>query len=168
MNLSAFEMVDFVVIDENATPLENIKFLQPDYFAKGYEYSSAGVHPKTREEIEVLESYGGEVIFTPGDVVFSSSRFIEQAPPNLAAEKLQALMEAEKITFPALHAAVRRLRETQALIATVALDCGYSDQSAFTRQFRKTVGLSPSQYRAASGKTGSDRGSAPQNLPVPK
>jgi AraC-like DNA-binding protein len=29
----------------------------------------------------------------------------------------------------------------------VALDCGYSDQSAFTRQFRQTVGLSPLEYR---------------------
>ncbi|HEY9509614.1 MAG TPA: AraC family transcriptional regulator, partial [Verrucomicrobiae bacterium] len=25
--------------------------------------------------------------------------------------------------------------------------CGYSDQSAFTRQFRQTVGMSPSEYR---------------------
>jgi AraC-like DNA-binding protein len=42
---------------------------------------------------------------------------------------------------------VRRLRETDDPIAAVALDCGYSDQSAFTRQFRQTVGLSPSEYR---------------------
>src|ERR1043166_542536 len=28
----------------------------------------------------VPEEYGGELIFTPGDVVFSSSAFIEQAP----------------------------------------------------------------------------------------
>src|ERR1700741_750624 len=38
MNLAALELVDFVVIDENATPLENIALLQPDFFAKGYEY----------------------------------------------------------------------------------------------------------------------------------
>jgi PAS domain S-box-containing protein len=46
-----------------------------------------------------------------------------------------------------MEVAVRRLRETKDSIATVALDCGYSDQSAFTRQFRQTVGLSPSEYR---------------------
>lgn len=50
-----------------------------------------------------------------------------------------------------MEAAVRRLRETNDAIATIALDCGYSDQSAFTRQFRQTVGLSPSEYRAACG-----------------
>ena len=46
-----------------------------------------------------------------------------------------------------LDAAVRRLRETVDPIAMIALDCGYSDQSAFTRQFRQTAGLSPSEFR---------------------
>ncbi len=43
--------------------------------------------------------------------------------------------------------AVRQLRETDAPIAEIALASGYSDQSAFTRQFRQTIGLSPSEYR---------------------
>jgi rfaE bifunctional protein kinase chain/domain len=106
MNLAMLEVVDYVVIDNNPKPIENIKFLQPDYFAKGYEYVDGGVHPKTSEEIEVLESYGGEMVFTPGDVVFSSSAFIEQAPPNLSIEKLMVLMESEGITFDGLRSAV--------------------------------------------------------------
>src|SRR3954471_4340244 len=68
MNLAALEIVDYVVVDENPTPIENLKFIQPDFFAKGYEYSSEGIHPKTREEMAALESYGGQVIFTPGDL----------------------------------------------------------------------------------------------------
>ena len=103
MNLSALELVDYVIIDDNPTPLENIKFLQPDFFAKGYEYFNGGVHPKTAEEIAVLNSYGGEVIFTPGDVVFSSSAFIEQALPDLSIEKLEVLMESEGVTFDSLR-----------------------------------------------------------------
>jgi len=51
-----------------------------------------------------------------------------------------------------MEAAVRRLRETNDSIVTVALDCGYSDQSAFTRQFRQTTGMSPSEYRATCGE----------------
>ena len=43
--------------------------------------------------------------------------------------------------------AVQRLRETDEAIAESALRCGYSDQSAFTRQFRKASGLSPLEYR---------------------
>jgi len=109
MNLAALEVVDFVLIDEHPTPVENIKFLQPDYFAKGYSYSKDPkdhLHPKTREEIEVLESYGAEIIFTPGDIVFSSSAFLEHSPPNLSAEKLTTLMESEGITFERLRAAL--------------------------------------------------------------
>jgi cytidyltransferase-like protein len=37
MNLAALECVDYVIIDDNATPIENLKFIQPDFFAKGYE-----------------------------------------------------------------------------------------------------------------------------------
>lgn len=111
MNLAALEIVDYVIIDSNPTPLENLTCLQPDYFAKGYEYFKDGLHPKTQEEVEVIESYGGEIIFTPGDVVYSSSAFTDLAPPRLAAEKLQVLMEAEGITFDALRETLRRFDE---------------------------------------------------------
>ena len=110
MNLAALEIVDFVVIDDNPTPLENLALLQPDYFAKGYEYTAGAVHPKTQEEIDVLNTYGGEIILTPGDIVFSSSRFIESTPPNLAPEKLHALMESEGISFADLRGALDKCR----------------------------------------------------------
>ncbi len=84
MNLAALEMVDYVIIDENPTPIENIRQLQPDYFAKGYEYFAEGIPPRTQEEMEVLETYGGEMVFTPGDVVYSSSKLIELQPPQIA------------------------------------------------------------------------------------
>src|SRR5438128_9901142 len=60
MNLAALEVVDYVLVDERPTPLENIAFLEPDYFAKGYEYVREGVHPKTRDEVAVLGTFGGE------------------------------------------------------------------------------------------------------------
>lgn len=103
VNLAAFEMVDYVIVDREPTPLTNLRLIQPDYFAKGYEYMDGGIHPKTQEEIAVLESYGGEVLFTPGDIVYSSSHLIELAPPNIAADKLLALMEGERITFSDLR-----------------------------------------------------------------
>lgn len=43
--------------------------------------------------------------------------------------------------------ACNRLRHTDQPISLIALDCGYADQAAFTRQFRKSVGLTPSQYQ---------------------
>jgi rfaE bifunctional protein kinase chain/domain len=109
-NLAALEMVDFVIIDPHATPIEHIKHLQPDYFAKGYEYFSEGVPPRTQEEIDTLESYGGEIVFTPGDIVYSSSRLIESSPPKLAVEKLLALMESEGLGFERLREALAAVR----------------------------------------------------------
>lgn len=49
-----------------------------------------------------------------------------------------------------IDAAMRLLREPGS-IAAVGQACGYSDQSAFTRQFRKSTGLTPGQYRALRG-----------------
>lgn len=49
-----------------------------------------------------------------------------------------------------MDAAVHRLRSTDDPIVAIALGCGYSDQSSFSRQFKRTVGLSPAEYRHAS------------------
>ena len=103
VNLAAFEVVDYVVIDKNPTPLENIRLIEPDYFAKGFEYTSTGMPAKTAEEAEVISAYGGEIIFTPGDIVYSSSNLIDLAPPAIKLEKLQILMERNGITFDKLR-----------------------------------------------------------------
>ena len=125
-NLAALEMVDFVIIDPNATPIEHIKYLQPDYFAKGYEYFSEGVPPRTQEEIDTLESYGGEIVFTPGDVVYSSSRLIESSPPKLAVEKLLALMESEGFGFERLREALAQVRGTRVHVVGDTIVDSYS------------------------------------------
>src|SRR5262249_45154054 len=110
LNLAAFEMVDFVVIDRDPTPLKNLSVLQPDYYAKGYEYMQGGVHPRTREEIATLESYGGEILFTPGDVVYSSSALIEMSPPNLAIDTLLTMMASERLEFSDLRRALDQVQ----------------------------------------------------------
>ena len=111
INLAALEMVDYVLIDTNEKPIENISYIQPDYFAKGYEYNADGLHPKTREEVDALQAYGGEVIFTPGDIVYSSSHIIETGPPDLSADKLHSLLEGEKLTFSNLADTLKSLKE---------------------------------------------------------
>jgi PAS domain S-box-containing protein len=52
-----------------------------------------------------------------------------------------------------LEAALQRLRESDASIAAIASECGYSDQSAFTRRFHRTIGMSPSEYRANEARS---------------
>jgi len=124
MNLAALEMVDYVMVDSNPTPVENIKILKPDYFAKGYEYFANGIPPKTQEEIKALDSYGGEMVFTPGDIVYSSSALIESQPPNLGMEKLIALMQSEDVTFNDLRQALDKMRGVRVhVIGDTIVDC---------------------------------------------
>ncbi len=47
-----------------------------------------------------------------------------------------------------LLAACNALRETQRGMADIAYDCGFSDQSALARDFRRHMGMTPSQFRA--------------------
>jgi bifunctional ADP-heptose synthase (sugar kinase/adenylyltransferase) len=110
LNLAAFEIVDYVIIDSNATPIKNISVLQPDFFAKGYEYTANGTPARTEEEAQALREYGGKLIFTPGDIVYSSSKLIDLAPPSIKIEKLLTLMDSEKLTFNDLRASLDRLK----------------------------------------------------------
>ncbi len=102
MNLAAFEMVDYVLIDEHEKPLDNIRLLQPDYFAKGFEYGKQS-HPDTAMERAMVEGYGGELIFTPGDIVYSSSALIRAELPDLRYANLQVMMERNSLDCDLLH-----------------------------------------------------------------
>jgi len=50
------------------------------------------------------------MMFTPVDIVYSSSALIELAPPSIAVEKLMTLMEAEKISFDDLRNTVYSMK----------------------------------------------------------
>jgi len=116
LNLAAFEMVDYVVITDDPKPLETILFLKPDLFAKGFEYSSEGVSKATQEEIDAVNAYGGNMIFTPGDVIYSSSKFINAAPPKTRLEKFLLLMESNNISFSTLRQNVNNLSGVKVLV----------------------------------------------------
>ncbi|WP_394827149.1 helix-turn-helix domain-containing protein [Pendulispora albinea] len=57
------------------------------------------------------------------------------------------LTPRQLLTKIRVEAASRLLREGQASVAAIAHACGYSDHSAFTRNFRATVGLTPRAFR---------------------
>lgn len=71
---------------------------------------------------------------------------------------LFGLGPAKLLVKTRIDAACRMLVEGSASIAEVAQACGYSDQSAFTRQFKAVVGMPPARYRqhhreGGAGKT---------------
>jgi AraC-like DNA-binding protein len=57
------------------------------------------------------------------------------------------------LTRARIELACNRLRRTDSPISIVAQECGYADQAAFTRQFHKSVGLTPKAYRSTLAKS---------------
>lgn len=108
-NLAMLDIVDYVVVCDEARPTAMLSQIRPDYYAKGFEYSSA--RGRTIEEAAVVEAYGGQVLFTAGDVVYSSSALIDSAPPDLRYDRLALVMSAGGVTFDDLLLALNAMAE---------------------------------------------------------
>jgi AraC-like DNA-binding protein len=67
---------------------------------------------------------------------------------NRRLRAILGITVSQLITKSRIDVASELLREATIPIAEVAHSCGYYDQSAFSRVFRRTVGLTPRQYRA--------------------
>lgn len=103
-NLAVMEMVDLVFIDPEPTPMKTIAELQPDIYAKGYDYADSVI-----EETALVESYGGTVLFSPGDIAFSSTAIIKAGAPDLSIDKLLLLLRQHDLTFAGIATTVRGL-----------------------------------------------------------
>ncbi len=69
---------------------------------------------------------------------------------------LFGLTPAQLIAQTRLEAARALLAGGGATVAEIAVACGYCDQSAFTRHFRRVAGLTPTEYRQRHRSTGRD------------
>jgi len=81
-NLAALECVDHVVVVEDPTAEPVIAALRPDVYVKGKEYEHSS-HPGFVAEKELVESHGGRIVFSSGDVVFSSTAILTDLGPAL-------------------------------------------------------------------------------------
>lgn len=57
------------------------------------------------------------------------------------------ISSGQLITRTRIDAACHMLTASSKAISNIAQDCGYSDQSAFSRQFKQTTGMTPKAYR---------------------
>ena len=46
---------------------------------------------------KIINSYGGKFLFTPGDIVYSSSKFLNSYLPDISKQKLKNLINEENI-----------------------------------------------------------------------
>jgi rfaE bifunctional protein nucleotidyltransferase chain/domain len=77
--LAALEMVDYVIVSEQATAETAINLIKPDYYVKGSDYSNPrdDVTGKILTEKTAVENYGGSMHFT-GGLTSSSSLLINK------------------------------------------------------------------------------------------
>ncbi|WMW79353.1 AraC family transcriptional regulator [Undibacterium cyanobacteriorum] len=62
-------------------------------------------------------------------------------------QKIFSLTPRQFMTKVKLDAATNLLEDHSRSITDIAMSCGYQDHSAFTRMFKATVGVTPSEYR---------------------
>jgi rfaE bifunctional protein kinase chain/domain len=110
-NLAFLEIVDYVVLDEYSKPLNLISKIKPNYFFKGFEYSKNNIHPNTKEEIKALKKFGGKLLFSPADTVYSSTALQRLNKPNIGKEKLISLMDSENINFEDIYKTIDSFKD---------------------------------------------------------
>ncbi len=89
--LAALEVVDYVTVDDGEWAGPILELLRPDVYVKGKEFED--VHDgRFGRERRLVESFGGRVVFSSGDVVYSSTHIIDQHQDQLepVEEQVQA------------------------------------------------------------------------------
>jgi len=115
-NLAAIQIVDYVIIDSEPTPIKNIEKIKPDRFVKGYEYIDGKINDKTKFEIQTIKKYGGKFISTPGDFIMSSSKIINESKPDLSLIKIKSLLEGENISLNEIRKCIDKFKDTPVFV----------------------------------------------------
>ncbi|MCG3126703.1 MAG: Bifunctional protein HldE [Phycisphaerae bacterium] len=116
-SLAALEFVDYVVIDASPTACALLNEIRPDVYVKGREYAQSA-DPRFAQERAIVESYGGRVVFSSGEVVFSSTRLVESLRSNgeLEADRLRAFCRRNGIATQSLRQALRAMSKVRVLV----------------------------------------------------
>lgn len=123
-SMAALEIVDYVCLDSDSWAGPILEIVQPDIYVKGKEYENIhdGVFGKERN---VVEQYGGQIYFTSGDVVFSSSRLIEDFKKkfSLDYEVFKVYCKRNNITLSSITGLIEKFKDKRVVvIGEVILD----------------------------------------------
>ncbi len=116
-NLAALGCVDLVHIDPNPTAERILDQVKPDAYVKGREYDNTD-DPRFLNEKRIVEKHGGRVIFSSGDIVFSSTKLIDTltSDPQIDGQRLQLICERHTIDQPTLSDIIDRFSGLRVLI----------------------------------------------------
>lgn len=116
-NLAELDCVDWVYIDPSPTAQDILTRVQPDVYIKGREYEQNN-DPRFAAERAAVEAAGGKVIFSSGDVVFSSTaliRALEQSVDPYNA-RLRQLLAHEELQGPRLNGVINAMRDRRVVV----------------------------------------------------
>ncbi len=116
-SLAALECVDYVYINPHPTAVELLEQLQPDIYIKGREYE-INHDPRFLAERDTVIRHGGRVVFSSGEVVYSSTALInalEDSHP-LNQEKVRRFREDYDLTSQHLLGIVNRFHGRRAVV----------------------------------------------------
>ncbi len=121
-NLAALEFVDWVVIDPHPTACELLETVKPNIYVKGREYAGSS-DPRFLREQEIVERNGGRVVFHSGDVVFSSTRLIQNLARDAELDecRLGALCRRHEIDQHTLRQSLRAFEGLRVVVIGDAL-----------------------------------------------
>ena len=116
-SLAALECVDLVYVNEHPTAVELLEQLKPDIYVKGREYET-NHDPRFLAERAAVARHGGRVVFSSGDVVYSSTALISQMQrtAQFKGEKLDRFCRRYDVSTANLTALLGRFRGKRVLV----------------------------------------------------
>jgi rfaE bifunctional protein kinase chain/domain/rfaE bifunctional protein nucleotidyltransferase chain/domain len=116
-NLAALEVVDYVVVDHHEWAGPVLDALRPDVYVKGREYETSA-DPRFLEERKLVEANGGRVVFSSGDVVFSSTSILSRRRDEmgLELERVRFFCKRSGIDRSSIDATISRFGGVSALV----------------------------------------------------
>jgi PAS domain S-box-containing protein len=111
---------------------------------------TAEIPAAVAEAVAWLQQNYGEPL-----TAISLAQQARMAPGRFAriTKRLFGLSPQQMITQTRLQAATALLESTATSVAEIAVTCGFTDHSAFTRTFKSALGLTPTQHRSHPVKT---------------
>lgn len=116
-SLAALECVDFVYVNPHPTARELLDVLRPDVYVKGREYEQNS-DPRFLAERDTVVSHGGRVVFSSGDVIYSSTALIGtlSRPDRFYDEKVVRLRDRYGLSTAHLQNTLRRGRGKRVVV----------------------------------------------------
>ncbi|MDX2118310.1 MAG: PfkB family carbohydrate kinase [Planctomycetota bacterium] len=125
-NLAELDCVDWVFIEPAPTALELLQAVQPDVYVKGREYETNN-DPRFAAERRAVEEGGGRVVFSSGDVVFSSTALISALERSIDPyhARLMQLLARPELDQSSLGATIAAFRGKRILVVGEAIVDSY-------------------------------------------